>query len=132
MGDDGKTIWYHAEPPGGTSGWISAEDLSDARPTPLPPGKPLRLVDTGLGNAHPTSSMTAAANGMDDRAIKYGKSQDLEQTVNEFLTIEKEVETLYQDPHDEKGGYPEDHDNPIRKQKARTFRDSLPADKGAK
>ena len=125
VGDDGKPTWVHAEPPGGTAGWIAATDLSETRPTPLPPGKPLKLVDTGLGNAHPTASMTAAANGMDERAVKYGKAQNLELTVNQFLTLESEVERLYQDPHDDKGAYPEDRDNPVRKTHATNFRATL-------
>lgn len=123
MGDDGNPKWYHAERPGLPAGWIAATDVVTGNPTPLPPGKPLKLVETGLGNAHPTSSMTAAAHGMDERAVRYGKAQNLETTVNEFLTLEKEVETLYLDPHSATGTYPENSDNPVRQQKAQTFRE---------
>ncbi len=123
MGDDGNPKWYHAERPGLPAGWVAATDVVASNPSPLPPGKPLKLVETGLGNDHPTSTMTAAAHGMDERAVKYGKAQNLEKTVNEFLTLEKEVETLYQDPHSSTGTYPENSDNPLRQQKAQTFRE---------
>ena len=55
--------WYFIAPPGGNPGWVPSADVSCERPPPLPPGKPLKLKDTGLGNAHPTASMVAGANG---------------------------------------------------------------------
>jgi len=53
--------WYYIAPPGGNPGWVPASDVSCVRPAPLPPGKKLYFKDTGLGNAHPTASMTAGA-----------------------------------------------------------------------
>ena len=55
--------WYFLSPPGGAPGWVPSSQVSCDRPAPLPPGKPLHLKDTGLGNAHPTASMVAGANG---------------------------------------------------------------------
>jgi len=55
--------WYYIAPPGGNPGWVPASDVSCVRPAPHPPGKPLRLEDTGLGNEHPAASMTTGGAG---------------------------------------------------------------------
>jgi hypothetical protein len=55
--------WHLIAPPGAPPGWIRSSDVSCTRPPPLPPGKPLKLEDIGLGRAHPTTAMTTSARG---------------------------------------------------------------------
>jgi hypothetical protein len=61
---DGNPIAYQVQPPGlPTTAWISADDVTTTNPSGLPPSKPLRLLDPGLGDARPCSSMTTGAHG---------------------------------------------------------------------
>lgn len=117
--------WYRVEPPGGTPGWIAAADTTRTRPIPPPPGRPLKVVDSGLGAPRPTAAQTAAARGLSDKAQRYAneKPQELKLSVDQFLTMEKAVETLYDDPHNAAdGSYPDSDPKGMRKQRAAKFR----------
>ncbi|HVO31579.1 MAG TPA: SH3 domain-containing protein [bacterium] len=117
-----KPVWYLVQPPGlATPAWVSAAEVSTTSLSGVPVGKPLKLLDSGLGAARPTSSMTAAAHGLDDRAKQYGEKQGMKLSVDQFLTLEKSVETLYQDPHKADASYDETQDNPVRKDHANNF-----------
>ncbi len=123
----GKATWFRVEPPGGTPGWIAAQDTSATRPTAPPPGRPVKIVDSGLGNPRPTSAQTAAARGLADGAKRYASAkQELKASVDQFLTLEQTVEELFLDPHHpETGAYPDSDPGGTRKAKAAAFRAGL-------
>ena len=117
--------WYFVEHPGGKSGWIAVTDTSTTRPTAPPPAKPIKVVDSGVGLATPSSAQTAAARGLSPMAKQYAeKKQDFKVSVDQFLTLESAVDTYFSDPHDEKGNYA-DVTVAGRKTKAEQFRSEL-------
>lgn len=63
MAEKNGTRWYYVTPPSGNPGWVPSSEVSCQPAFPLAPGKRLKEVDTGLGNAHPTSSMTTGGHG---------------------------------------------------------------------
>jgi hypothetical protein len=117
--------WYFVEHPGGKSGWIAAKDTTTTRPTTPPPAKPIKIVDSGIGVAQPSSAQTAAARGLSPAAKGYAeKKQDWKSSVDQFITMEATVDEYFADPHDAEGNYP-DETRPGRKQKAEAFRADL-------
>ena len=119
--------WYFVEPPGQKAGWIAISETSPTRPTAPPPGRPMNLVDSGLGAPRPTAAQTAAARGLSDKAKNYAsEKQELKLSVDQFLTLEKAVEDLYGDPHNPKDGSYEDKDpKGMRKSRAAKFQAEL-------
>ena len=117
--------WYFVEHPGGKAGWIAVADTSTTRPTSPPPAKPIKVVDSGVGLATPSSAQTAAARGLSPMAKQYAeKKQDFKVSVDQFLTLESAVDTYFSDPHDEKGNY-QDVTVAGRTTKAEQFRSEL-------
>lgn len=117
--------WFFVEHPGGKSGWIAAADTGTTRPTVPPPAKPIKVVDSGVGLATPSSAQTAAARGLSPMAKQYAeKKLDFKTSVDQFLTLETAVEAYFGDPHDEQGNYP-DVTVAGRKTKAEQFRTEL-------
>lgn len=127
MVEGSDPVWYMVQPPASTATlWVSAKDVSHSPPTPFSPGKPLKLLDSGVENVRATSSMTAAAHGLDDRARNYGEKQGMKTSVDQFVTLEKAVEDLYDDHHSEKdASYDETKDNPVRAKHANGFAKEL-------
>lgn len=60
---NGEITGYYVNVPGLPSGWVSAGDVSTTPPAPLQPAAPLKLIDSGLGNARATASMCICAHG---------------------------------------------------------------------
>ncbi len=116
--------WYWVEPPGGTPGWIRAEDVSSNRPTTPPAGRPIQLLDVDAAKAAASSSksMTAAARGLDGRAKAYGELQNMELTVKQFVSLEHEIGVGLDDLPDDKGLYNDQADTTRRKAKANEFK----------
>ena len=122
----GTAAWYRVEPPGMRPGWIAARDTSPKRPTPPPPARPITPVESGLYEARPTAAQTAAARGLADSAKKYAEGkQDLKETVNQFLTLEKAVEDYFNDHHHPMDGSYEDVTVEGRKKRAQEFEEGL-------
>lgn len=117
--------WFFVEHPGGKAGWIAVADTSPTRPTAPPPARPIKVLDSGVGLATPSSAQTAAARGLSPAAKNYAeKKQDWKSSVDQFITMEKTVEDYFADPHDANGNYP-DETVDGRKKKADQFRAEL-------
>lgn len=110
VGLDNKTSWYRVEVPGASSGWLAASEASDKRPVLPPPARPIIKLESGLKSGNIKAGPTAAARGLDERARKYGAAQDLGDSADDFVTLEKFVEKMFADEHEKDGTYPETGD----------------------
>jgi len=126
LDDGGKTLWYLAELPGGSPGWLAAADASTKRPVDVPALKPIKLIDSGIGSsALPVGGMTAAARGLDKRARHYGETEDLKTSADQFVTVERFVDQLFQDKQDADGVYLSEAPSPVRRSSAEEFKAAL-------
>ena len=120
--DGDKTLWYLVQPPGlATTAWIRAEDANTSSETAVSAGNALKLVDPGLAEARPASSMTAAAHGLDDAAVKYGKAQSKDEAMKELATLESAVTGLYDDAPAADGSFDDAKDPPAHAAHAKSF-----------
>jgi hypothetical protein len=71
-GPNGEGQWYHvitpfshgtAELPPKPDGWIKVDCVDCQPPVPPPTSRPLKLLDSGLGNVYPTAAATTTVAG---------------------------------------------------------------------
>lgn len=55
--------WYHVNQPGGSSGWIPANQTTSTRPTVPPPAPPTHIAPSGAGLATSAGAQTAGSRG---------------------------------------------------------------------